>query len=203
MGRLGRLAALALNIVSGGINIAATVLASALSDRVGRCPLLFWGAVGLALTLGILAAALSRAGTEGGGQVSLTQPFGLIALVAANADVLAFGVSWGSAVWTMLSQMFPNRLRGPALAVAVMAQWLANWVVTLSFPPMLHGLGPALACSVHAAFAALSLVFVLRSVRETRGRALEDIWPPQQFSASACSTRPLSASTKTRFIRRG
>jgi hypothetical protein len=78
-------------------------------------------------------------------------------------------------VWTLLSEMFPNRLRGSALAVAVMAQWLANWVVTLSFPAMLRGLGAALSYSVYAVFAALAVLFVLRFVRETRGRALEDM----------------------------
>jgi len=166
---------LAINIVSGGINIAATVLAIALIDRIGRRPLLLWGAVGMALTLGVLAAALSMAVTDAAGKVALAQPYGLIALVAANAYVFAFGVSWGPAVWTLLSEMFPNKIRGSALAVAVMAQWLANWVVTLSFPPMLRGLGSALSYCIYAAFALMAVVFVLRCVRETRGRALEDM----------------------------
>ena len=78
----------------------------------------------------------------------------MIALIAANAYVFAFGVSWGPAVWTMLGEMFPNRLRGSAMAVAVMAQWLANWLVTMSFPPMLRGLGPAVAYGVYAALRA-------------------------------------------------
>ena len=166
---------LAINIVSGGINIAATVLALLLIDRIGRRPLLLWGAVGMALTLGLLAAALSMATTDAAGKVSLAQPYGIIALVAANAYVFAFGVSWGPAVWTMLSEMFPNRLRGSALAVAVMAQWLANWLVTLSFPLMLRGLGPALSYCFYAGFALLAVIFVQRWVRETRGRALEDM----------------------------
>ncbi len=89
--------------------------------------------------------------------------------------LFAFGVSWGPAVWTLLGEMFPNRLRGSAMAVAVMAQWLANWLVTLSFPPMLRGLGPAAGYGVYAGFALLAVVFVLRRVRETRGLALEDM----------------------------
>ena len=71
--------------------------------------------------------------------------------------------------------MFPNRLRGSAMAAAVMAQWLANWRVTLSFPPLLRGLGPAVAYGVCAGFALLAVVFVLRWVQETRGRTLEDM----------------------------
>jgi SP family sugar:H+ symporter-like MFS transporter len=166
---------LAINLVSGAINIAATVLAIALIDRVGRRPLLLWGAAGMVLTLAALAAALATAQADASGQLRLVSPYGLIALIAANAYVFAFGVSWGPAVWTLLGEMFPNRLRGSALAVAVMAQWLANWLVTLSFPPLLRGLGPAVAYGVYAAFALLAVVFVHRWVRETRGRALEDM----------------------------
>jgi SP family sugar:H+ symporter-like MFS transporter len=166
---------LAINLVSGAINIGATVLAIALIDRVGRRPLLLWGAVGMVLTLTVLAATLATAQADAYGQLKLAAPYGLIALVAANAYVFAFGVSWGPAVWTMLGEMFPNRLRGSAMAVAVMAQWLANWAVTMSFPPMLRGLGPAVAYGVYAGFALLAVVFVLRHVRETRGRALEDM----------------------------
>ena len=59
--------------------------------------------------------------------------------------------------------------------MAVAAQWLANWLVTVSFPPMLRGLGPAAAYAVYAGFAVLAVVFVLRRVQETRGRALEDM----------------------------
>jgi len=166
---------LAINIVSGAINIAATVLAIALIDRVGRRPLLLYGAIGMVLTLGVLAAALSMASTDAAGKVTLGQPYGLIALVAANAYVFAFGVSWGPAVWTLLSEMFPNRIRGSALAVAVTAQWLANWLVTLSFPVMLRSFGSAASYAVYAAFAATAVFFVLRFVRETKGRALEDM----------------------------
>ena len=85
------------------------------------------------------------------------QPDGLIALVAADGHVFAFGVSTG-------------------LAVAVMAQWLANRVVRLSVPPMLRGLASASSYCVYAAFARLAVVFVRRCVRETCGRALEDRW---------------------------
>lgn len=166
---------LAINILSGAINIAATLVAIALIDRIGRRPLLLWGAVGMVLTLSLLALALSMAHTDAAGHVALPAPWGLVALLAANAYVFAFGVSWGPAVWTLLGEMFPNRLRGSALAVAVTAQWLANWLVTVSFPPLLRGLGPAAAYALYAGFALLAVVFVQRRVQETRGRALEDM----------------------------
>ena len=89
--------------------------------------------------------------------------------MAANAYVFAFGVSWGPAVWTLLSEMFPNRMRGSALAVAVTAQWMANWLVTLSFPMMLRGFGSATSYVVYAAFAAAAVFFVLRCVQRDQG----------------------------------
>lgn len=166
---------LAINIVSGVINIGATLIAISLIDRIGRRPLLLYGAVGMAVTLGVLAAVFAMATTDAAGKVSLAQPYGMVALVAANLYVLAFGVSWGPAVWTMLSEMFPNRMRASGMAVAVTAQWLANWLVTVSFPVMLRGMGSAFSYVVYAAFAAVAVGFVLRFVRETKGKALEEM----------------------------
>jgi MFS transporter, SP family, sugar:H+ symporter len=166
---------LRINVISSTINIAATVIAIALIDRIGRRPLLLWGAVGMAVTLGVLAMMFATATTGSDGRVTLSHANGVIALVAANLYVLAFGVSWGPAVWTMLSEMFPNRVRGSALAVAATAQWLANWLITVTFPIMLKSLGSALAYLVYAIFAAVAIGFVMRYVRETRGRTLEEM----------------------------
>jgi MFS family permease len=166
---------LRINVISSTINIAATVIAILLIDRLGRRPLLLWGAVGMALTLGVLALMFATATTGAGGKVTLSHANGLVALVAANLYVLAFGVSWGPVVWTMLSEMFPNRVRGSALAVAATAQWLANWLITVTFPLMLKNLGSSLAYLVYALFAAAAIVFVIRYVSETRGRTLEEM----------------------------
>jgi len=166
---------LGINVISSTINIAATLIAIALIDRVGRRPLLLWGAVGMAATLGVLAMMFATADVSINGKVTLPHVNGLVALIAANLYVLAFGVSWGPAVWTMLSEMFPNRMRGSALAVAAMAQWLANWLITVTFPVMLKNLGSAFAYLVYAVFAALAIFFVMRYVKETRGRSLEEM----------------------------
>ena len=71
--------------------------------------------------------------------------------------------------------MFGNTIRGAALAVAVTAQWLANWLVTATFPPMLNQLGPGVAYAVYALFAAISIFFVARFIQETKGRELEQM----------------------------
>jgi hypothetical protein len=94
--------------------------------------------------------------------------------MAANLYVIFFGMSWGPVVWVLLGEMFNNRIRAYALAVAAAAQWVANFVVSQTFPALAaSGLG--LAYGIYASMAFLSFLFVLRAVKETRGRELEDM----------------------------
>ena len=88
--------------------------------------------------------------------------------------MFAFGFSWGPIVWVLLGEMFNNRIRGAALALAASAQWVANWLVTLTFPAFSR-VGLGFAYGLYTAAAALSFVLVARYVRETKGRALEDM----------------------------
>jgi MFS transporter, SP family, sugar:H+ symporter len=83
-------------------------------------------------------------------------------------------MSWGPVVWVLLGEMFNNRIRATALAVAAAAQWIANWLVSTTFP-VLADLGLVFAYGIYTIFAALALVFVLRSIKETNGRELEDM----------------------------
>jgi SP family sugar:H+ symporter-like MFS transporter len=165
--------ALAINVVTGVVNIVSTLVAMVFVDRVGRRPLLLWGSALMALTLGALAVTFGMAAVGQGGHIALSPQAGILALVAANLYVFAFGLSWGPCVWILLGEMFPNRSRGAALAVAVFAQWIANWLVTISFPPTVESLGPAGAYGIYLFFAVVSFFFVRRKVRETRGVALE------------------------------
>ena len=98
----------------------------------------------------------------------------MVALVAANAYVVFFGVSWGPVVWVLLGEMFPNRIRATALAVAAAAQWLANFAITSSFPALAE-IGLTFAYGLYAGFALLSFLFVMYAVRETKGIELEDM----------------------------
>ena len=91
----------------------------------------------------------------------------------SNSLVVAFGMSWGPVVWVLLGEMFPNRIRAAALGLAAAGQWVANWLITVTFPALRDMLG--LAYGFYALCAALSLLFVLRWVRETKGVALEDM----------------------------
>src|SRR5690606_34886546 len=145
--------ALLRNVVSSALSIAACVIALLLIDRVGRKPLLWLGSVGMAITLGLVTYAFSTGGLDEAGKLQLSDSMGLLALVAANAYVVFFNMSWGPVMWVMLGEMFPNQIRGSGLAVAGLAQWTANFLITWTFPMLLAGLGLAFAYGIYTVMA--------------------------------------------------
>ncbi|GGP09679.1 sugar porter family MFS transporter [Nonomuraea glycinis] len=164
---------LLISFSSSVINIIGTFIAIALVDRIGRKPLLLIGSAGMAISLATAAFAFSSARTVGG-EVSLPDVQGLVALIAANAFVLFFALSWGVVVWVLLGEMFPNRIRAAALGVAAAAQWVANWLITVTFPA-LSAWNLPLTYAMYALFAVLSFLFVARWLKETKGRRLEEM----------------------------
>jgi SP family sugar:H+ symporter-like MFS transporter len=167
--------ALQINLLTGFVNILATIPAIMLIDRLGRKPLLLAGSIGMALTLGALAVVFATAGTGADGKPQLTYAEAVTGLVAANLYIVAFAISWGPVMWVLLGEMFPNRMRGAALAVSGATNWVANFAVTLTFPALLKGAGLAGAYGLFAAAAAISVFFVLIEVRETKGKTLEQM----------------------------
>ena len=161
-----------ITVITSIVNIATTLVAIGLIDKIGRKPLLLIGSAGMAITLATMAFIFGTAPqVDGTPQLSGAQ--GPIALVAANLFVVAFGMSWGPVVWVLLGEMFPNRLRAAALGLAAAGQWAANWLITVSFPQLRNHLG--LAYGFYALCAILSFLFVWTWVRETKGVALEDM----------------------------
>ncbi|MFF1796010.1 sugar porter family MFS transporter [Kitasatospora sp. NPDC058263] len=155
------------------VNVVGTVVAMALVDRIGRKPLALAGSAGMALALGTAAWAFSfRHGT--GDAATLDDTYATVALVAAHVFVFCFAFSWGVVVWVLLGEMFPNRIRAAALSVAASAQWIANWTITVSFPSLSRW-NLSATYLVYAGFAALSLVFVAKYMKETKGVRLEDM----------------------------
>jgi SP family sugar:H+ symporter-like MFS transporter len=167
--------ALRINLLTGFVNILATIPAILLIDRRGRKPLLVAGSIGMALTLGVMALIFASAGVGADGKPVLDRMEAVTGLVAANLYILAFGMSWGPVMWVLLGEMFPNRLRGAALAVCGATNWVSNFAVTLTFLPLLKGAGLAGAYGLYAGAAALSLLFVWSAVRETKGKTLEQM----------------------------
>ncbi|WP_375163883.1 sugar porter family MFS transporter [Phenylobacterium sp.] len=166
--------ALKINILSGSLSILACLATIGLIDRIGRKPLLLLGSAGMAVTLGVMTWAFSTA-TMVGGSLQLSDSVGLVALIAANAYVVFFNLSWGPVMWVMLGEMFPNQIRGSGLAVAGFAQWIANFAISVSFPALAASLGLPITYGFYAASALVSLFFVRAMVKETRGRELEEM----------------------------
>ncbi|HEX7351935.1 sugar porter family MFS transporter [Brachybacterium sp.] len=167
--------ALLTSTITSIMNIVATIIAIVLVDRLGRRLMLLVGSAGMTASLGLMALAFSFGEVAAGSEaVSLPDPWSTVALIGANAFVMFFGATWGPLVWVLLGEIFPNRIRASALAVAAAAQWAANWLVSTTFPT-LSTIGLTFAYGLYAAFALLSLIFVFLWVPETKDRELEDM----------------------------
>ena len=167
--------ALLINVLSGALSIGACLVTIALIDKVGRKPLLWVGSVGMAVSLALVTWAFFSGGLDAAGKLQLSPSMGVLALVAANVYVIFFNLSWGPVMWVMLGEMFPNQIRGSGLAVAGLAQWTANFLITWTFPMLLAGIGLAGAYGIYTFFAVVSVFFVMRYVHETKGKELEQM----------------------------
>ena len=162
-------ASLMQTIIVGSVNLAFTVVAILSVDHFGRKPLQIIGALVMAVSMISLGANLWLGGK------------GIIALVAMLVYTAGFAVSWGPVTWVLLSEIFPNQIRGKAMAVAVSAQWIANYLVSWSFPilndnPYLvahfkHGF----AYWLYGGMSILAALFMWKFVPETKGRSLEQM----------------------------
>ena len=164
-----------INVLAGTTNIVSTFIAIALVDKVGRKPLLLVGSIGMFISLSALTYIFGSAGLDEAGKLALSDNMGTFALIMANLFVVFFGLSWGPVVWVLLGEMFNNRIRGAALAVAASAQWIANFAITMTFPIMLANIGLAGAYGFYALSALISIFFVVKYIKETRGKTLESM----------------------------
>jgi SP family sugar:H+ symporter-like MFS transporter len=166
---------LQINIVSGLVSIAACFITIAVIDKIGRKPLLLIGSAGMAVTLFAMVYVFANGTLDPAGNLQLSPELGWVALIAANLYVIFFNVSWGPVMWVMLGEMFPNQIRGSALAVAGFAQWFSNYLIAQSFPVMARELGLALSYSFYAVSAVISFFLVQRFIHETKGKELEQM----------------------------
>lgn len=165
---------LMINVIGGAVSIIACVITISLIDKLGRRPFLIIGSIGMSVTLLTLVWVFANADIAENGNLVLGDN-GTLALIAANAYVFFFNVSWGPVMWVMLGEMFPNQIRGSGLAVAGFAQWTANFAITMTFPIMLTTIGLASAYGFYAFCALLSVIFVIKMVKETKGKTLESM----------------------------
>jgi MFS transporter, SP family, arabinose:H+ symporter len=150
-------------VIVGAFNLAFTFVAVWLVDRAGRKPLLI---VGTAVQVLSLASV---------GIMFQTGQSGTLVLASILVFVAAFAVAMGPIPWIVNSEIFPTKLRGRAMSVAIFCLWLADWIVTQTFPMLRESVGPAWTFWVYAFCSLLSTLFVLVMVPETKGRTLEEI----------------------------
>ncbi|MGX7725420.1 sugar porter family MFS transporter [Rhodococcus sp. 5G237] len=162
------------SVITAVINVLMTFVAILFVDKIGRRPLLMTGSIGMFVSLLLAAIAFSQA-VGSGEDVELPAPWGALALVGANAFVIFFAATWGPIMWVMLGEMFPNRMRAVALGISTAANWIANFTVTLAFPPLTSAVGLWFLYGLFAFFALLSFFFVKTRIPETKGMELEEM----------------------------
>lgn len=168
--------ALQQTVISGTVNVVSTIIAIALVDKWGRKPLLVTGSIGMTVTLAMMAYIFGTGHFGADGKTLVLSPsMGTAAFYVLNAYIVAFGMSWGPVMWVMLGEMFPNQMRGAALAVSGLSQWGSNFIITLTFPMLLGSVGLRGAYGLYALFALISIFIVVGIVKETKGRSLEQM----------------------------
>ncbi|WP_296635387.1 D-xylose transporter XylE [Polaribacter sp.] len=161
--------ALLMTIIVGIVNFLFTILAIKTVDKYGRKPLMVIGALGMAI------AMLSL------GFVFFSGATGYLALFCMMLYVASFAMSWGPVTWVLLSEIFPNKIRGRALAIAVAAQWISNYLVSLTFPMMNDNsylsekFNHGFAYWVYGIMSILAMLFIIKFVPETKGKTLEEM----------------------------
>lgn len=158
-------------VIMGIVNIAFTLVAVFTVDRLGRKPLLIWGSIGMAI--GAMGVAMSNI---------VTLP-AIVPVVSIMVYSASFMFSWGPICWVLIAEIFPNSIRGAAVAVAVAFQWIFNFIVSSTFVPMYNlelgsmgvRFGHMFAYALYGVICIVAAIFVYRLVPETKGKTLEDM----------------------------
>jgi len=167
----GKTSAIYANLIIGAVNVAMTVIAIKIIDRVGRKPMLYAGVVGMVGSLLVLGISLSVLPSPH----SPSDPAAIITLICLGTFIASFAATWGPVVWVMIPEVLPLSVRGTAMGVAVFANWAANFVVSQTFPVLISAVGAGAVFLGYAVLGILAGLFVKASVTETKGRSLEEI----------------------------
>ncbi len=149
-------------IIMGLVNVIFTVVAILTVDKWGRKPLLIIGSIGMAIGMFAISA------------LAYNEVIGISTLVFIIIYTASFMMSWGPICWVLISEIFPNKIRGQAVAIAVAAQWAANYFISSTYPPMMD-FSSAMTYGFYGTMAVLSAIFVWKFVPETKGKTLEEV----------------------------
>ncbi len=149
-------------IIMGLVNVIFTIVAILTVDKWGRRPLLITGSIGMAI--GMFAISI----------LAFNNIIGMATLVFIIIYTASFMMSWGPICWVLISEIFPTKIRGQAVAIAVAAQWMANYLISSTYPPMMTFSG-GMTYGIYGLMAVLSALFVWKMVPETKGKSLEEM----------------------------
>ena len=158
----GKDASMLQTVIMGLVNVVFTVVAILTVDKWGRKPLLITGSIGMAI--GMFAISI----------LSFNNIIGISTLVFIIIYTASFMMSWGPICWVLISEIFPNKIRGQAVAIAVAAQWASNYLISSTYPAMMEFSG-GMTYGFYGLMAFLSAIFVWKMVPETKGKSLEEM----------------------------
>ncbi len=150
-------------VVTGAVNLIFTIVAIGFVDRVGRRKLMLVGSAGLAIVYTVLGAGYYE------------HSHGIHMLILVVAAIACYAMSLAPVTWVVISEIFPNRIRGTAMSIAVMSLWAASFILTYTFPLLNHGFGAATTFWIYAAICVAGFAFIKRRLPETKGKTLEEI----------------------------
>lgn len=156
--------ALIQTVAIGATNLVFTIIAMILIDRIGRKMLVLIGSAGMMGMLGGLSALYF---------LNLTSGIFILALILGY--IAFFAASLGPAIWVIVAEIFPNRLRSKGMSIAIVALWLACAIVSIAFPQMLEKLNGGTTFLVFAIICLANFIYVLKNVPETKGKSLENL----------------------------
>ena len=157
-----------LTVFNGIVNLAFTCIAIFTVEKLGRKPLLIVGSLGMAL--GAIGVACTFEGA-----IANDSTMQLLCMISLMVYSASFMFSWGPICWVLIAEVFPNTIRGGAVAIAVAFQWIFNWIVSTSFVPMANSLGFWFVYGMYGVICVIAALFVWKLVPETKGKTLEDM----------------------------
>ncbi|RFM34693.1 sugar porter family MFS transporter [Chitinophaga silvisoli] len=161
---IGNNDSLVYTIIIGIVNVVSTFIAIGLVDKVGRKQFLLIGSILMGLSLVIVAVCF---------YLKYFQYY--IILIAVLVYVASFGCTLGAVTWVYLSEIFPNRIRALALSLSTFALWIADFIISYSFPIMTTHMTTSVTLGIYAFFCAIAFVYMVTNIPETKGKSLEEI----------------------------
>ena len=157
-------------VIMGVVNILFTLVAVFTVEKWGRKPLLISGSIGMAIGAFGVALTFGKTGME------------MVTMLSIMVYSASFMMSWGPICWVLIAEIFPNTIRGKAVAIAVAFQWIFNWIVSSSFVPMFNmrlgddaNFGHWFTYGLYGTICVIAAIFVWRLVPETKGKTLEQM----------------------------